>query len=73
MDAITQTKIFEPFFSTKPAHLGTGLGLSTALGIVSQSGGGYMDVQSVLGKETTFVIWLPIEERPLENRVHKKP
>jgi len=52
-------RIFEPFFSTKPAVKGTGLGLSVSYGIIKRHGG-KIEVESSPGKGTSFTILLPI-------------
>ncbi len=52
-------KIFDPFYTTKSVGEGTGLGLSISYGIV-KSHGGYISVESEVGKGTTFIIDLPI-------------
>jgi two-component system NtrC family sensor kinase len=54
-------RIFEPFFTTKPVGNGSGLGLSMSLGIV-QEHGGRIEVESQVGRGSTFTVWLPVEQ-----------
>jgi two-component system NtrC family sensor kinase len=59
--AANLTRIFDPFFTSKPVGKGTGLGLSICYGIISKMGG-KIDVQSEVGFGSRFRIWIPIQK-----------
>jgi PAS domain S-box-containing protein len=62
MDQATIDRVFEPFFTTKPKGHGTGLGLSTVYGIITQAGGS-VQIYSEPGLGTTFTVLLPAIEK----------
>ena len=58
MDAATLKRIYEPFFTTKPVGVGTGMGLAMAYGAIGNHHG-WIQVASKVGEGTTFVVFLP--------------
>ncbi|MEO0986580.1 MAG: ATP-binding protein, partial [Cyanobacteria bacterium J06639_14] len=60
---ILKSKLFNPFFTTKPIGKGTGLGLSICYDIITEKHGGKISCKSERGKGTTFLIELPIRKQ----------
>jgi signal transduction histidine kinase/ActR/RegA family two-component response regulator len=65
-------RIFEPFFTTKPPGQGTGMGLATVYGIASNHGG-WVSVESAVGKGARFTLHLPAASRNLAVRLTPRP
>ena len=63
IDAETKAHLFEPFFTTKEQGKGTGMGLASAYGIITQSGG-FIEVASELGRGSTFTVYIPSTGTP---------
>ncbi|HID30904.1 MAG TPA: response regulator [Desulfobacterales bacterium] len=68
MERETLERVFDPFFTTKEMGRGTGLGLASAYGII-KAHGGYIDVESKKGQGTTFSIYLPRSQKPVQKVV----
>ncbi len=71
MDKATRSKAFEPFFTSKGPAEGTGLGLASVCGIVKQNQG-YIEVQSEVGRGTTFSLFFPRHEGEAPDRHERR-
>ncbi len=72
MSSDVEAQIFDPFFTTKAAGAGSGLGLSVALGVVSQHGG-FVALETEVGRGTTFSVHLPLAEGRAAGRSTQAP
>jgi two-component system cell cycle sensor histidine kinase/response regulator CckA len=67
MDTETRRRMFEPFFTTKPVGQGTGLGMPMVYGLVKDHGG-FVEVESAVGRGTTVRVYVPAGARAPEAR-----
>jgi PAS domain S-box-containing protein len=72
MSAAVAARVFEPFYTTKPRGQGTGLGLATVYGIVTEAGGS-INVYSEPGVGTTFRVYLPLIDTPAATMTEPVP
>jgi PAS domain S-box-containing protein len=72
MSPVVSERIFEPFYTTKSASEGTGMGLAMVFGFVVQCGG-HIRVSSQVGEGTTFYIYLPTTEDALTDDLQRLP
>jgi CheY-like chemotaxis protein len=71
MDRSVLARVTEPFFTTKEPGKGTGLGLAMAKGFVEQSGGS-LSIDSILGRGTRIILWLPAATRVEDTSVRRQ-
>jgi len=67
-----KARVFKPFFTTKPAGQGTGLGLSMAYGAVKQAGG-WIEIESAVGRGTAVTVFLPRSTEAVTAPVESQP
>ncbi|PJZ75422.1 ATP-binding response regulator [Leptospira neocaledonica] len=72
MNEKTKQRIFEPFFTTKDIGKGTGLGLALAYSVI-ENHKGWIEVESELGKGTTFFVYLPVSKDKSEVDIKSAP
>ena len=65
MDPATRSRLFEPFYTTKDTHKGTGMGLATVYGITKQHEG-WIEVSTEVGKGSQFRVFFPVTDRAVE-------